>query len=79
MKLKERIRGELMKQQEIEGHTPDTGLLLRVIDIVQRKSDWDVLARCRIHKYGTQSYEGWRFYYPTELLRDLQKMFTDEG
>lgn len=70
------IKAALKIQQSIEGFTPETSLLLKVIDLAQYSSEWQSLTTVKHHSYGKMSYETHRFYYPSELLLKLQNLFS---
>lgn len=68
---KERIVKELKRQQKIEGYTPETGLLLKVLPLIK--------TNCQLRElFKTEWHDNKRFYYPSKLLLDLQEFFTHE-
>lgn len=70
------IKAALKIQQSIEGFTPETALLLKVINLAQYSSEWQSLTTVQHHRYGKLSYETHNFYYPSELLLKLQNLFS---
>ncbi len=68
------IRKDLKRQQKIEGYTPETALLLKVLPMATTSSEWQALVTIGEHRYGKLSYECHRFYYPSNLLTKLMEM-----
>ena len=73
--LKQTIEADLDKQEEIEGWSADLDLLRRALRCCQMSSEWQALADCYHHRWGTYSYQTHRFYRPSRLLRALQGTF----
>ena len=81
MSITETNTGKLIKkalkiQQEIEGYTPETALLLTILPELTMLSEWQALVNVKHHRYGKLSYECHKFYYPSPLLQSLEKIFT---
>lgn len=76
--LKEKYRKELQVQKDIDGSTPDLGLLFRILDLVQMQSEWAALTTVVHRRYGRLSYEVHHFHYPSPLLRKLEYLFTKD-
>lgn len=74
-----KIRAEIAKQKEIEGFTPESGLLLKLLPLVKSSRDWQALTVCKFHRYGKHSYASHRFWYPSPLLLELQGFFTENS
>lgn len=77
----EKIIKDLKRQQSIEGVTPETDLLLKIIDLklVKSSSEWHSLVTVKYHRYGMASYQAHRFHYPSEMLLKLQTFFTQQA
>jgi len=71
---KEKITKALRVQQSIEGYTPETGLLFKVLTAATTSADWRVLVTVKYHRYGPMSYEVHRFYYPSSLLKKIEEV-----
>ena len=69
------IEKSLRRQQRIEGYTPETALLLKILPEVKMQSQWRALTTVMHHRYGKLSYEIHIFYYPSPLLKSLQDIF----
>lgn len=81
MSISETNTGKLIKkalkiQQSIEGYTPETALLLTILPELTMLSEWQALVNVKHHRYGKLSYECHKFYYPSPLLKSLEKIFT---
>lgn len=63
MNLRDRILRELDRQAQIEGETQNIEECRIILNHTKAKNDWDALVGVQWHKYGTQSFEAWRFYY----------------
>lgn len=66
---KEKIDAELDKQEEVEGWSEDLDLLRRALSCCKTDLEWQAVADCRHHRWGTYSYQVHRFYQPSQLLR----------
>lgn len=78
MSLKDKIIAQLRKQQQIEGYTPETALLLKVIHCVKTSSEWQALVKVKFHRYGKASFSAYRFHYPSDVLLNLESLFTKD-
>lgn len=76
MNKKERIKKEIKVQKKIEGEKCQESILLKFLEIVKTQSQWDSFINCKHYRYGILSYETHRFYYPTEELINLIKVFS---
>lgn len=68
-----KIREELKIQQKIEGHTPETALLLQLLTKLTKQSEWRAATTIKHHRYDPLSYETHRFYYPSALVVAILK------
>ena len=66
-----KVKEALKVQQSIEGYTPETALLLKVLPNVETASQWRALTTVDHHSYGKLSYETHIFYYPSSLLKKI--------
>jgi len=73
--MRQRVEGELLEQRQMEGPTPDTDLLLAVLQVAHTAAQWGALAKIEYHRYGDLSYQAHRFYRPSNLLMDLKEFF----
>ena len=73
-----KLRADLKRQQEIEGYTPETGLLLKILPHVKTSMQWQQLTTCTQYRYGDYSYQTHRFWYPNDLLLYLTGGMEDE-
>lgn len=76
MNRKIKLKKALKVQQKIEGFTPETALLLKLLPIIKTSSQWHLLTTVKHHSYGKLSYETHHFYYPSELLNNLENFFN---
>lgn len=72
------IRNDLINQQKIEGFTPETALLLKVLPLCKYSSEWRTLTVIKWQKDDTRMHRYHKFYYPSKLLTDLELFFTED-
>lgn len=71
MGRKTKIEKALLNQKKIEGNTPETALLLKVVKLVKWESEWNSMSKVKW-------VDRVRFHYPTPLLLSLQDLFKEE-
>ncbi|MFT8349256.1 hypothetical protein [Clostridium saccharoperbutylacetonicum] len=76
MNIKERIKKELEIQKSIEGEKCQEEILLKFLEAIKTKMQWELFVNCEFHRYGKNSYESHRFYYPKEELINIVKAFS---
>lgn len=73
---RDRIKKILKQQQKDEGFTPETALLLKVVEMTRYGSEWRLMTKCEF--VGTWPNNKPRFY-PSDLLLKLQKHFEEDS
>jgi hypothetical protein len=58
-------------QEEIEGKSEDIDLARKIFDIINTSMELNTLFNIKHYRYGKNSYECHRFYYPNELAKKL--------
>jgi len=74
MNKKDKLQKTLKTQQKIEGVTPETELLLKLLPVIKTQMEWNVLTKHKFHKWGKNSFQSHSFYYPSDLLNNLEEV-----
>ena len=73
-----KILKNLERQEKIEGPTENIRLVRFFLSKIKRASQWTAFIRTEHHRYGTLSYQTYKFYYCSDELLALIKGAIDE-